>query len=97
MKRGRSASLATKDETVSAYTVEIGAGALGLVLELDHSGRAVVYQVLSPGPLVGHVRSGDILTHINGKSLHGRGTREVVDMCHKFRNKKKILSFLYGF
>ena len=86
--------MATKDETVSAYTVEIGAGALGLVLELDHSGRAVV---LSPGPLVGHVRSGDILTYINGKSLHGRGTREVVDMCHKFRNKKKILSFLYGF
>ena len=94
--RGRTEPLAREDAPVGGYTVEVRDEMLGLVLELDSSDRAVVYQVITPGPLEGQVESGDILTHINGKSLAGYGIREVADLCSRMRHKKKTLTFLYS-
>lgn len=85
--------LAGHEETLtSAYQAEMGKGSLGLVLDEDLQ----VCEILRHSPLYSKVEIGDVLTQLNGRTLHGMALAKVQEICMGSWKRTKTLTFVHG-
>ena len=83
----------------STYEVSVGAGMLGLELEIDNSAspELVVAYVMKGGALEGRVRVGDIVLRIQKTDVRNLDLAAVRRLFQKLLRKRKTITFMHSY
>ena len=87
--------LITEDELPSSYTITIGKGHLGLLLDY-YNHTFTVIQVLRD-EIKNKINIGDILIKINNKNISKLNLNQLSKFCKKLHNKEKQVEFIHQY